>query len=100
MIHSYDHRNHELQRATRDLMDDKEAAKAQQPNTAGLGNPNSSHTNLNVSNLSNVQKELRPNKIVNKGNSVFQNHHKLLHNAKNNMPIKAIQHYDPSQQQQ
>ena len=51
---------------------------------------NSSHTNLNVSNLSNIQKELRPNKIVNKGNSVFQNHHKLLQNGKN-MPIKAIQ---------
>ena len=56
-------------------------------------NPSSSHTNLNVSNLSNVQKELRPNKIVNKGNSVFQNHHKLLQNGKN-MPIKAMQQYD------
>ena len=52
-------------------------------------NPNGSLTNLNVSNLSNIQKELRPNKIVNKGNSVFQNHHKLLQNSKN-MPIKAI----------
>ena len=29
-----------------------------------------------VSNMSNVQKELRPNKVVNKGNSVFSNSHK------------------------
>jgi hypothetical protein len=28
---------------------------------------------LDVSNLSQVQKELKPNKIVNKGNSVFSN---------------------------
>jgi hypothetical protein len=30
-----------------------------------------------VSNVSAIQKELKPNKIVNKGNSVFSNHHKL-----------------------
>lgn len=29
-----------------------------------------------VSNISVVQKELRPNKVVNKGNSVFSNSHK------------------------
>jgi len=31
-----------------------------------------------VSNVSAIQKELKPNKIVNKGNSVFSNHHKVL----------------------
>jgi len=31
--------------------------------------------NLNVSNFSQIQKELKPNKIVNKGNSVFSNNH-------------------------
>ena len=51
---------------------------------------NGSYTNLNVSNLSNIQKELRPNKVVNKGNSVFQNHHKLLNNGGKSMPIKAL----------
>ena len=30
-----------------------------------------------VSNVSAIQKELKPNKIVNKGNSVFSNHHKI-----------------------
>lgn len=78
MIQSYDNRNHDQQRGPRDLIEDKEHPKAQHPNMTGLvnsrdngPNPNSSHTNLNVSNLSNIQKELRPNKIVNKGNSVF-----------------------------
>lgn len=75
-------------------MPNKDQPKTQYPNMAGTVNArdnggNSSHANLNVSNLSNIQKELRPNKIVNKGNSVFQNHHKLLQNGKN-MPIKAI----------
>jgi len=27
-----------------------------------------------------IQKELKPNKIINKGNSVFSNHHKLMNN--------------------
>ena len=40
---------------------------------------NSSNNNLlDVSNLSQVQKELKPNKIVNKGNSVFSNQHKMM----------------------
>ena len=83
------------------MIEDKEASKAQHPNMTSVVNsreiaPTSSHTNLDVSNLSNVQKELRPNKIVNKGNSVFSNHHKLLQNGKN-VPIKALQSLDNDQ---
>lgn len=29
-----------------------------------------------------IQKELKPNKIINQGNSVFQNHHKLMSGTK------------------
>jgi len=44
-----------------------------------------------VSNVSAIQKELKPNKIVNKGNSVFSNHHKLQGSTEsNNRENKAI----------
>ena len=85
----------------RDFAEDKDHSRTQQPNATGGANgrdpaANSSQSfNLNGSNLSNIQKELRPNKIVNKGNSVFSNHHKMIHNGKT-MPVKAMQNKDGS----
>ena len=35
------------------------------------GNTNSNDNTLNASNMSQIQKELKPNKVVNTGNSLF-----------------------------